>query len=112
MFMVLPEEALQEVPSDEEDEEEAHGHAHHRSVPLDPEKQKALRLRHTQMEVGRKKLIKELYVPRHPHLYTLTPEVRATFSRNSLYSCERSASSSRPLSRPPRLYVIRLFPSR
>lgn len=73
--MVLPEEALQDVPSDEEDEE-AHGHAHQHPKPLDPEKQKALRLRHTQMETGRKKLIKELYVPRHPHLYTLTPEVR------------------------------------
>lgn len=83
VYMVLPEEALQSVPSDDEDDagDDSHeGHSHH--VPFDPAKQAVLQQRRKQMEEGRKKLIKELYIRRHPHLFTLTPEVRCT-PRNS-----------------------------
>lgn len=91
-YLVLPEEALQHVPSDEEDDDEdagahSHGHAHHahghhtdeEQARIQAEMQATLRERLKRMEQGRKRLIKELYIPRHPHLYSLVPEVRIRF---------------------------------
>lgn len=94
-YAVLPEEALQSVPSDDEeddegcdhhlhhdghshDEQRQHhgGHSHTHDAAIDEAKQMALLERRKAMEAGRKKLIKELYIPRHPHLYNLNPEVR------------------------------------
>ena len=78
-FVVLPEEALQQLPSDDEESSDSHGHSHghgHSHAQPDATKQAVLQERRRRMEDSRKNLIKELYIPRHPHLFTLTPEVR------------------------------------
>lgn len=105
--MVIPEEALQNVPSDDEDEDEAHaGHAH--QTQFDPAKQAALQQRRKEMEEGRKRLIKELYVPRHPHLYTLSPEVGIDPAFPFAWLTHLRSASLFPRSlKLPRLYASR-----